>query len=284
MSLSRLSRVALVLGVTVLGFFAARAALAFGRHRDVKARISQQVNLALDAVKATQAQRGAVQAAVGEVLRTAEEAFGGAQGLPDFDEVLDLFARDRIDARAIDAIRAKREVRHKKLANALTQAFYDVHDALTREQRQQLLDYARGRASEGKHMRAFKQTLVSGFVHAQVEDVLDQLAADEHERKVVHTAEDEVVAALQKAQETKQASIDQLATLFRGDAIDGAELGRFRAEKEAQVHAITAVVEHAITQIHDGLSAEHRQKLVALVRAKHDRARQARGAAIEQGF
>jgi len=274
-------RVAVLALVLAAGFFATRTALAFGRHRDARAKVGQQVSLALDAVKATQAQRTAVQAAVGEVMRSVEEAFGGTQGLPDFEEVLALFSRDRLDVRAFDALKVKRDARHKKLADALSQAFYDVHDALTREQRQQLLDYARGRV-EGKHMRAFKQTMMTGFVHATVDDMLDQLSADEHERQVVHAAQDEVLAAIGKAHATKQASIEQIATLFRGDTVDKTAFASFRAEKEAQVHAIADVIEHAITEVHDGLSAEHRQKLVELVRARRDHARHAPHG--EEGF
>jgi hypothetical protein len=265
-----------------LSFLTVRGALAFGHRKDVRAKIGQSVKQALDAVKASPAQRNQIQAAIDQVARTAEEAFGGAQGMPDFDELLDAFSRSRLDPRAIDALKLKRETRQKKLADALTQAFYDVHDALTRDQRSQLTDYARGRV-EGRHMHAFKQKLIDGFVNATVEDLLEQLAADEHERQVVHGARDEVLAAIHAAQDTKQASLDQLTALFRGDALDRAGVARFRAEKEAQVRAIADAVEHALTQVHDGLSADHRTKLVELMRARRERARHA-PSSPDEGF
>jgi hypothetical protein len=264
-------RAVIIVGVLVAVSLVAHA---FGRHKDMRQRIGQHVNQALDAVKATPAQRNSVQAAVQEVIRTAEDAFGGS-GMPDLDQIIDQFSRPRLDGRAIEAIKGRRDARHKKLADALTQAFYDVHDALTAQQRQQLVDYARGRA-EGRHMKRFKQTLMEGFINAQVEDVLEQLGANEAERKVVHDARDEVLAAIQKAHATKQASIEELANLFRGDTVDKTGVERFRTDKEAQLKAVQDAVEHAITQIHAGLTPEHRQKLVELVRARRDRAKNAK--------
>jgi hypothetical protein len=272
-------RAAIVLGVLAVVSLVAHA---FGRHKDVRQRIGQHVNQALDAVKATPAQRNSVHAAVQEVIRTADEAFGST-GMPDFEQILDQFSRPRLDSHAIDALKSRRDARHKKLADALTQAFYDVHDALTAQQRLQLLDYARGRG-DGRHMKRFKQTLMEGFVNAEVEDVLDQLSATEAERKVVHEARDEVLAAIQQAHATKQASIDELSNLFRGDTVDKAGLARFRADKEAQLRTVQDAVEHALTQLHAGLSAEHRQKLVELVRARCDRAKHAAEHPSEESF
>src|SRR4051794_36615193 len=82
--------------VVVLGVLAviSLAAHAFGRHKDMRQRIGQHVTKALDAVKATAAQRNSVQAAVQEVIRTAEEVFGSA-GTPDLEQILDQFSRTR---------------------------------------------------------------------------------------------------------------------------------------------------------------------------------------------
>jgi len=259
--------ISVVLACALVGFAFASASYAFGKRKDVRTRIGQNVKQALDAVKATAQQRADVEKAISDVLRTAEDAFGGTQGMPDVDDILNIFQRDQIDTRAVAAIKSRREARHTKLADALTQAFYDVHDALSVEQRQQLTDYARGKV-EGKHIRAFKQRLIDGFMNATIEDMLDQLDAAASEREAAHAARDEVIGSIRQAQMTQQASLERLSGLFRDDAVDKAELARFRTEKEAQLRTVTDAFEHAIARVHAGFSAPHRQKLVEIVRAR----------------
>lgn len=272
-----------VLAGAIVGIAAAPFAYAFGKRKDVRTRIGQNVKQALDAVKATAQQRADVEKEISEVLRTAEDAFGGTQGMPDVDDILNVFQRDQIDARAVGAIKSRRDARHTKLADALTQAFCDVHATLTAEQRQQLTDYAKGKI-EGKHIRAFKQRLIDGFMNATIEDLLDQLDATASEREVAHAARDEIIGAIRQAQATQQASLERLSGLFRGEAVDKAELARFRTEKEAQLRTVTDAFEHAITRVHDGLTPPHRQKLVDLVRARRARPQPRPSGGHDDGF
>jgi Spy/CpxP family protein refolding chaperone len=254
--------------IVVLAFATARTVLAFGRHRDACAKVNQRVDKALDAVKASAVQRNQVHAAITEVMHTIEDSFG--HGLPDLDEALALFTRDRIDPQALASLHQRRDARHSRIADSLVQAFYDVHDALTHDQRQQLVDYAHERA-EGRHMKNFKQSMVNGFVSAQLEDMLDQLDASETERKAVYAARDEILGAWSQLREKKAASVAEVTTLFRSDTIDKEAVARFRAAKEVDVRALTQTIEHAVAEVHAALTPTHRQQLVELIRARRDR-------------
>ena len=230
--------------------------------------MNQHVDKALDAVKASAVQRDQVHAAIGEVMRTLDDTFG--HGLPDVDEALTLFTRDRLDPQALASLQQRRDARHKKIADALVQAFYDVHDALTHDQRQQLVDFAHENA-EGRHMKSFKQTMLKGFVSAQLEDMLDQLDANETERKAVYAARDEILSAVGQLHDKKAASVAEVATIFRGDTIDKAAVAKFRADKEADLRALTQTIEHALAEVHAALTPAHRQQIVELIRARRDR-------------
>jgi len=237
---------------------------AFASKRVGRARIGRELTHALDAAKATAAQRKQVEGVVEEVERRAEAMMNGKA---DIDTLIDIFAQERIDDHAVEAIKTRREASTHKLADALTQAFCEVHDALTQAQRQQVVDYARGKA-EGKNMRSFKAKLMTGLVSAQIEDTLDQLVATDEERKVAHAARDEVLAAVTELQAHQESTVARLSSLFNSDKVDKAALEGFQKEREADLHALTNVIQHAVVSLHDALSPAHRQKLVEIVRAR----------------
>jgi hypothetical protein len=252
-----------LVGLAALLMFAGPAD-ALASKRVGRARIGRELTHALDAAKATSAQRKQVEGIVEEVERRAEAMMNGKA---DIDTLIDIFAQDRIDDHAVEVIKTRRETSTHKLADALTQAFCEVHDALSRDQRQQVVDYARGKA-EGKNMRSFKAKLVSGLVSAQIEDTLDQLVATDEERKVAHAARDEVLAAVTELQAHQESSVAQLSSLFSSEKVDKAAINRFQTEKEADLRTLTNVIQHAIVSLHDTLSPAHRQKLVEIVRAR----------------
>jgi hypothetical protein len=251
-----------LLGLAAFLMFTASGA--FASKRVGRARIGRELTHALDAAKATAAQRKQVEGVVEEVERRAEAMMNGKA---DIDTLIDIFAQDRIDDHAVEAIKSRREASTHKLADALTQAFCQVHDALSHDQRQQIVDYARGKA-EGKNMRTFKAKLMTGLVSAQIEDTLDQLVATDDERKVAHAARDEVLAAVTELQAHQESTVAQLSSMFSSDTVDKAAVAHFQAEKEADLHTLTNVIQHAIVSLHDSLSPAHRQKLVEIVRAR----------------
>ena len=258
-----------VLAFAVTAAVAASPALA--GPRDPRSRMTGAVDDAMAAVNATDTQRQQVREAVADVLRTAHDAFGSHPGSsPEMDELLRIFAADKLDTDAIASLRAKRQTRHKQLADAVVEAFAEVHGALSREQRQQLTDYAKGKV-QGRHMKAFKTKLMSGFVNAQIEDVLGQMGASESERTGVHSARDQVMHAVEALHAGRDARLDELTRLFRDPAVDRAALSRFRAETESEVNGVVEAIDEAVHALHATLTPAHRQQLVQLIRERRAR-------------
>ncbi len=266
-------RTALLIAFAILAVSATRAptAHAFGRKADVRTRIGQQVDKALKIVKASKDQRAQVQLAMAEVLRLADDMFGGPHGMmPELDEVLAIFAGDQVDERAVQSVKTRRDARHHRLAEALERAFHKVHAALSSEQRNKLADHARGQVT-GPHMRAFKEKVIDGFVNAQVEDVLDQLGASQAERQAAHQARDRVLDAIRALRGSRSASVEELASIFRGDPLDKAALSQFRSVQEDHLRVLGELFGSALTELHDALTPAHRKQVVELVRARQAR-------------
>ncbi len=254
---------AVAVAVVVSGGAAAQA-----RKPDVRTRITQQLDKALKVVKATKEQRVQVQRIMGDVLRLADDMFGGPNGfMPETDEILAVFAGDKIDERVVRGIMARRDARHHRLGDALERAFAEAHGLLSVEQRRKLAEHGRGTVS-GPHMRAFKEKIVDGFVNAAVEDVLDQLAASQPERTAAHQARDKVLEAIKAARDTRAASAEELGRIFVGDPLDKAALATFRTAREAQLHGLGEQFATVITELHASLSPAHRKQVVELVRAR----------------
>ncbi len=249
-----------------LAFVSVGAAAARSSDRAVAARAQQQLGKALDAAKATPAQRVSLAVAVNQLVASTELAFG-VPATAEIDTILALFEHDTIDGTAVAAIKRRRSAGYDLVAAALVQAFNRFHDTLSPEQRQRLIDHVRKRV-EGRRLRKLKQGFLELVVAAQVEDLLERTGASEPERATVRVARDEVLAAFRAPQAALTTFLDRVAALFRADAVDQAELGKVREEKLKEVLTIVDTLERALVQIHDGLTPEHRQRLVELVRAR----------------
>ena len=146
------------IGAAVTGTILAGAtALAFGHgprhwahhwghhgamHGPIMRRVATAiVDDALDAVQATPEQRAAAHAARDRVLAAVEEHQKGRGAR--MQEVLALFEGDSLDPARVAAFRRTVEDEHRKIADAVSQAFADVHQTLTPAQRKQLADYVR---------------------------------------------------------------------------------------------------------------------------------------------
>jgi Spy/CpxP family protein refolding chaperone len=107
----------------------------------LKKRIYSHVEDALDQVKASPAQKEAVEASLDQVwdaVRAEHEAGAG-----HMDKALELFESDRLDRAQIDQLRAENQARHQKIGDAVTQAFREIHDTFTPAQRKQLVAWVR---------------------------------------------------------------------------------------------------------------------------------------------
>jgi Spy/CpxP family protein refolding chaperone len=102
----------------------------------VKRMISVRIDAALDEIGASEAQRATVHAAAARVAGVIGEGRGdhGAQ----LEQALALFAADKLDLKAVDALRAEHQARARKIGDVVVQAITEVHDALNPAQRKQV--------------------------------------------------------------------------------------------------------------------------------------------------
>ena len=105
---------------------------------DKKKFASAKIDDVLDELKVTDDQRKQIYASRDKLFTALEEA------KPDhktkFDEITALFAKDEIDPRELDALKAGHREKITKMEAAVTDAFVEVHSSLTPAQRKQLLE------------------------------------------------------------------------------------------------------------------------------------------------
>ena len=113
----------------------------------MKKMASHKLDDALDAVSATAAQKVAIEAARDHVFAAFEEARGGDPA-EHMEKALALFEADRVDPAAVQALRAEHLAKMRKAGDAVVQGIYDLHDALTPEQRRAMVDYVRAQQAK----------------------------------------------------------------------------------------------------------------------------------------
>jgi Spy/CpxP family protein refolding chaperone len=119
-----------------------------GRHGMMKRFVAAAIEDALDAAKATPEQRTRIHAARDRALAAVETHMTGRPG--HFDEMLATFEADQVDPARLQAMRARHEEEHRRVADAIQSALLEVHDTLTPEQRRAVADWVR--AHRGHHM------------------------------------------------------------------------------------------------------------------------------------
>jgi Spy/CpxP family protein refolding chaperone len=115
-------------------------------HGFMQKMVSHRVEQALDAVDATPAQRTAIHAAVEHVFTTVAESFSDHAAA--LDRALALFAQEKVSDGQIAALRSEHEAKARAVGDAVVQALYDVHDALTAPQRRQAVAWVRAQLHE----------------------------------------------------------------------------------------------------------------------------------------
>lgn len=107
---------------------------------DKKKFASAKIDDVLEDLNVTDEQRTQIYASRDKLFAALEEA------KPDrsakFDEITALFAKDELDLREVEALKAGHREKIQKVEEAVTQAFIEVHSTLTPEQRQQLVQKA----------------------------------------------------------------------------------------------------------------------------------------------
>lgn len=261
----------LVLAVAALAMAGAGVAMAaheheghdgFGHHMEKK------LDAALDAVKASPAQKQAVEAARDHVLATIQEVHKDKRGA--MQQALDLFAADRIDQQKLAALRAQHQADAKKIGDAIVVAVQSTHDALTSQQRQQLVAYLK----QNKPMPQMHERhagLMKQMVSVHVDDMLDKLQASDSQRKTIHAAVDKAIAQIQQNQQDHMAAFEKGLQIFAADKLDQSKIAAFRAEREAAHQRTGDALVGAIQTVHDTLTPAQRQQLVSFVKEHHGR-------------
>jgi Spy/CpxP family protein refolding chaperone len=112
-----------------------------GRQWMMKRMVSAAIDEALDAAKVTPEQRARIHAARDRAMTEVTAHAGDRRGR--FDEVLATFESDRLDPAKLQAMRAKHEEEHRRVADAIQAAVIETHDTLTPEQRRAVADWIR---------------------------------------------------------------------------------------------------------------------------------------------
>jgi hypothetical protein len=258
------TKLALIAALVSVG---ALSAFAIHPHGDRKAQIIAHIDEALDAAKATPAQRSAIDSARDHVFAAFGDLYRVRRG--EIDEALQLFQADRLDAQALSAHRTRRIADARKVGDAIVQAVYDAHDALTAPQRQAVANYLRGLIHPRGPIDGTKQRFVRHMIQNRIDDALADVNATPDQQAKVTGAADKVIAALHDAHQDHGADVEKLLQLFVADKIDAAQLTALRAEHQAKLDKLFDAGLQAFTDVHDALDAGQRKALVEWVRQHH---------------
>jgi Spy/CpxP family protein refolding chaperone len=119
------------------------------REKMMHAMIQSRIDSVLDEIKATDAQKATVNAAKDRLVA----AFKGAHADhgADYEQLITLFGADKLDDAKLTALRADHMQRMKKIADAIVQSITEVHDALSADQRTQLIGIVKAHHNMGNH-------------------------------------------------------------------------------------------------------------------------------------
>lgn len=112
--------------------------------------ILAHIDRALDALKATDAQRQSIHQAAEQALTAVASARQAHQA--DFEQGLELFAADRIDMTKLGALRARQQAQASQTGDAIVAAVTQAHDVLTPAQRKQLVSFVQAHHGRGGPM------------------------------------------------------------------------------------------------------------------------------------
>jgi Spy/CpxP family protein refolding chaperone len=119
------------------------------RGRMMRHMIDSKVDDALAAVKANDAQRKQILAVRDTVLKSFEDQHAARRA--ELEQVLTLFAADRLDTTKVDALEQQHDARARDTADAIVRAATQVHDVLTPAQRKQFADFVRSQGHGHEH-------------------------------------------------------------------------------------------------------------------------------------
>ncbi len=255
-----------VLVATAIGAVGARA-IANRRGGHMKAMVSAHIDQALDAAKASAAQKQAVYAARDHLF----DAFANAHK-PDqaqLEQALAMFQAETLDQAKIAEIRGRHETDARKVGDAFVQALSDTHDALTAPQRAAVVDYIKAN-HKGHDQPGLRKAFFKHLIDNRIDDALAAIQATPKQRQVVTDAKDRVLAAAENMHQGRGADLERALELFKADKLDTAQIDAFRGKHQAQMKTMVDTVLQAVTEVHDALNAGQRTLLTDYIRShKH---------------
>jgi Spy/CpxP family protein refolding chaperone len=265
MEATTMKRLVIVGIVAAAALWAAKVAVAHGGGHRGRAMVARAIEGALDAAKASPAQRTAIEAARDHVLATFHEA--SQDHHQQMDEALALLSAPTLDEKAIAAHRAVKQAAVQKIADAVVQALYDAHAALTPPQRKAVVDYLRAeRAQHEEHRMHWHEGFFRRMFERRSEAAMEAISASAAQRASLTAARDRVLAAF-KEMRPDGSHLDKLLDLFTADTLDKAQIASLRGEVTARMNKVGDTLTQALAEVHGQLSAEQRTKLVDWIKA-----------------
>ena len=238
---------------------------ASAKKSEVQAQLNRSVDDAMKAIQANKTQKQQVKAAMQQVAAAGEVALGPKRGqLPEVDVLLRLFMQPTLDVAALDRVRAERDQKDAKMADALENAFVGVHAALDKPAREKLMAYE-VKKSQGRALRGFQKKLAIVAINAYIEQLLDESGCIDDEKAKARAVRDRLMDAAFAAYGDPDEQYAQIGTIFVPDALDKAALDRFRNEREEKLKVLTQAVEQALIELHAALEPAHRVRLAEII-------------------
>jgi Spy/CpxP family protein refolding chaperone len=266
---------ALALGVA-LGGATALAEHAMGPHA-MHRHLAKFIEGALDAAKADPAQRKAIEAARERAMGSVKSI--GVEHHAAVQQALTLFEADQLDGARVAALKDARLAEMRKAGDAIAAAITEAHDVLRPEQRRAVADYIRANKPSGEPgFRKGQAFMMKRFAGAHIDEMLDEIDANEAQRTAIEAARDHVFSAVESSLAGAEGRFaDRALAIFEADRVDPAAVQALRDEHQARAAKIADAVVQAVHDVHDALTSSQRRIVTDTIRERMQRFGRHRG-------
>lgn len=223
--------------------------------------VDREINLALDAARASPAQRAAAHAARERVAASLQAQRTDCQ--QQFDRLTGLFLADEVDTSALTSLRREHAARMRPVTDTMVAVMQELHDAFTPAQRQAMAAHLRARWQERSSAR-------SAFTHgrradqwvARFDEAMATLDLAPAQRQSLEGARDHLRTVLAEnhrlAADQRQRALD----VFLADSWNQTAVTGLRAERDAALGRLGDALVQAFVTAHGVLTPLQRARLV----------------------
>jgi hypothetical protein len=254
-----------ILGIGAI-FLASAGAAAWAHGHGAHRRPEAVIDDALAAAHLSPAQKEAIDAAREHVRETTKAAFAGHRG--QVEQALDLFAADRLDTDKIAELRRAHQAQAKQIADAITLAVTDAHNALTRDQRQAVVQSLRTHVQEAGGHGGGRDKWAHKMMESRLNDALATVHATPAQKATLTQAAERLFASFAQNRRDHLSHVSQGLDLFAADRLDAKQVEQFRAQREQDFERHGDAMMDLIKTAHDTLSKDQRSALVGYMRAQ----------------